>query len=109
MDSHEIPLSAGASQSLCNYRKGTAFEHAAGLGAGLIRGTGTTFAFIAANTAGMALSGAIGQANPLVAALWGLFVWREFAGASPRARTLLAIMFLLYNAGIVLLAMSYGG
>ncbi len=97
----------GARIGGADYRKGTFFEHAAGWGAGLIWGAGTVFAFIAANTAGMALSGAIGQANPLVAALWGLFVWREFAGASPGARRLLAVMFGLYAGGIVLLAMSY--
>jgi glucose uptake protein len=101
------PLKGGL-LSLADYQSGAVSEHAAGWMAGLIWGTGTVAAFIAANTAGMALSGAIGQANPLVAALWGLFVWREFAGAPPRARKLLAVMFGLYIGGLALLAMSYG-
>jgi glucose uptake protein len=93
--------------SVADYLNGSTTEHAAGWMAGFIWGSGTVAAFIAANTAGMALSGAIGQANPLVAALWGLFVWREFDGAPPRARKLLALMFVFYAGGLALLAFSF--
>jgi len=55
----------------------------------------------------MALAGAIGQANSLVAAVWGVFVWREFRGASTRAKLLLFAMFSLYIAGVTLVAFSH--
>ena len=97
----------GALLSAGDYWRGDIPDHAAGWTAGLIWGTGTVLAFIAANAAGMALSGAIGQANPLVAALWGLFVWREFDGTNRRSRQLLALMFAFYSAGLVLLALSF--
>ncbi len=100
-------LVGAAPRTLNEYRGGSAVQHWAGWAAGVIWGSGTVAAFIAANTAGMALSGAIGQANPLIAALWGVFVWHEFAGAPRRARSLLAVMFALYTLGIVLLALSF--
>jgi hypothetical protein len=32
----------------------------------------------------------------MVAALWGVFVWKEFSGAGGKARIFLALMFLSY-------------
>ena len=55
----------------------------------------------------MALAGAIGQANSLVAAIWGVFVWREFAGAPLRSKLWLMLMFLFYVSGIVSIAFSH--
>jgi glucose uptake protein len=63
--------------------------------------------FLAASFAGMALAGAVSQANPLVAALWGIFVWKEFRGAPRRTLRLLALMIALYGAGLLLLALSF--
>jgi glucose uptake protein len=36
----------------------------------------------------------------MVSAIWGVFVWREFAGAPPAARRLVALMFLFFIAGL---------
>jgi galactose mutarotase-like enzyme len=63
--------------------------------------------FVAAGFVGMALAGAIGQANSLVAAIWGVFVWREFSGASRRSKVWLTLMFLFYVSGIVSIAFSH--
>jgi glucose uptake protein len=62
--------------------------------------------FIGAEKVGVALAYSIGQANPLIAALWGIFIWKEFDGASGRAKVLLALMFVCYLAGLVVLALS---
>jgi glucose uptake protein len=90
-----------------DYFRGTGGQHLAGWLGGLIWAFGTTFTFVAADKAGIALAYAIGQANPLVAALWGVFVWREFAGAPSKSRTLLFVMFLFYLIGLVVLASSF--
>jgi glucose uptake protein len=90
-----------------DYRKGTAREHAAGLLGGFFWGLGTTFTFVPASLVGIAVAYAIGQVNPLIAALWGVFVWREFKGAPSRAHALLGFMFLLYFGGLLLLASSF--
>ena len=90
-----------------NYVSGSARDHAAGLTGGVIWGCGMVLNFLAAGMVGMAVAGAIGQANPLVAALWGIFVWREFRGASRRVHLLLALMIVLYAAGLVLVGESF--
>jgi glucose uptake protein len=56
---------------------------------------------------GVPISYAIGQAAPLVAASWGIFVWHEFTGAPKPAWRALQIMFALYLAAIGLLALAY--
>ncbi len=82
-------------------------DHALGLLGGAIWGTGTVFNFVAASLTGVAISYAIGQAAPMVAALWGVFVWREFAGADAKAKTYLALMFLFYVLALVAIASAY--
>jgi glucose uptake protein len=74
---------------------------------GFIWGTGTVFNFVAASFTGVAISYAIGQSAPMVAALWGLFVWKEFAGSAGRANKYLALMFVFYVLAIVLVAKAY--
>ncbi len=78
--------------------------HLLGLAGGFIWGIGTVFNLVAANFTGVAISYAIGQASPMVAALWGVFAWREFRGAGTRAKTYLALMFLFYLLAIVTVA-----
>jgi len=97
----------GSPLSWTDYKKGTFREHLAGLLGGFFWGLGTTFTFVPAGMVGIALAYAIGQANPLIAALFGVFVWREFKGASRKAQVLLALMFVLYFGGLIVLASSF--
>jgi len=83
-------------------------DHAMGVFCGFIWGTGTVFNFVAASFVGVAISYAIGQAAPMVAALWGVAVWREFRGAPPRAWANLALMFICYVAALAVIASAYG-
>jgi glucose uptake protein len=36
----------------------------------------------------------------MVGALWGVLVWKEFAGGGSRVNRLLVLMFLLFVAGL---------
>lgn len=81
--------------------------HLLGLLGGLIWGVGTVFNFVAASLTGVAISYAIGQAAPMVAALWGIFVWNEFAGAGRGAKSYLTFMFLSYLAALVFLSFAH--
>ncbi|MFQ7502155.1 MAG: hypothetical protein ACLRMJ_01680 [Alistipes finegoldii] len=45
---------------------------------------GTAFSYIAAGKAGAAISYALGQGAPMVAAVWGVFVWKEFRARAAR-------------------------
>jgi len=80
-----------------------------GLLGGAIWGIGTVFNLVAANFTGVAISYAIGQSAPMVAALWGVLVWKEFAGANRGAKIYLALMFLFYIFAILLVAKANTG
>jgi len=84
--------------------RGPASGHLLGLLGGAIWGTGTVFNLVAANFTGVAISYAIGQSAPMVAALWGVLAWKEFRGANRLAKTFLAMMFLFYILAILLVA-----
>jgi glucose uptake protein len=87
-----------------DFFRGPAAGHLLGLLGGCIWGIGTVFNLVAANFTGVAISYAIGQSAPMVAALWGVFVWKEFQGANRRAKTYLALMFLFYLFAILLVS-----
>jgi glucose uptake protein len=82
-------------------------DHLLGILGGCVWGIGTVFNFVAASCTGVAISYAIGQSAPMVAALWGVFVWKEFAGAARKSYVFLALMFLFYILAIVAVAMAY--
>jgi glucose uptake protein len=84
--------------------RGPVSGHMLGLLGGAIWATGTVFNLVAGNFTGVAISYAIGQSAPMVAALWGIFAWKEFAGANRRAQVFLALMFIFYALAILLIA-----
>src|SRR6202046_5670972 len=84
--------------------RGPVSGHMLGLLGGAIWATGTVFNLVAANFTGVAISYAIGQSAPMVAALWGIFAWKEFAGANRRAQRFLVLMFIFYALAILLIA-----
>ena len=69
---------------------------------------GTAFSYIAAGKAGAAISYALGQGAPMVAAVWGVFVWKEFRGAGRSVGWLLAVMFLFFILGLACIILSGG-
>lgn len=84
------------------YFAGNLKEHLTGILGGMIWCIGMTFSIIASGKAGFAISYGLGQGATLVAALWGVFIWKEFKGAKGTT-ILLSTMFLLFFIGIGLL------
>lgn len=82
--------------------------HLFGLLGGFIWGVGTVFNMAAASLTGVAISYAIGQSAPMVAALWGIFAWNEFEASGPRAKLYLTLMFVSYGLAIFLVSRAYG-
>jgi len=87
-----------------DFFRGPASGHLLGLFGGVIWGTGMVFNLVAANFTGVAISYAIGQSAPMVAALWGVLVWKEFKGAPSKAYIYLFLMFVFYCVAIALVA-----
>ncbi len=88
------------------YFKGDFKTHLVGMLGGAIWCLGTAFSYIASGKAGAAISYALGQGAPLIAAIWGVFVWKEFKGGSKSVYGLLGIMFLLFIAGLGCIILS---
>jgi glucose uptake protein len=98
----------GEPVNFSGYFSGPISGHVLGLLGGLIWGTGMVFNLVAASFTGVAISYAIGQSAPMVAALWGVLAWKEFAGAPAKAKMYLVLMFVFYCLGIVLVAKANG-
>ena len=88
------------------YFKGNAKTHLVGILGGAIWCLGTAFSYIASGKAGAAVSYALGQGAPMIAAIWGVFIWKEFKGASKGVYGLLGVMFLFFVAGLAFIIVS---
>jgi glucose uptake protein len=94
---------AGTPTSYKEYFKGNYRTHMTGILGGLIWGLGNSFNLIAAEKAGPAISYGLGQGATLVAALWGVFIWKEFKNSPPKTNIYLGAMFVFFVAGLSLL------
>ncbi len=88
------------------WQKGELKQHGIGILGGGIWSVGLVFNLVAAGSAGYAISYGLGQGATLIAALWGVFVWKEFIKTSFTVKTLLALMFLLYVSGLMAIIFS---
>jgi glucose uptake protein len=93
----------GAPLTFKDYKKGSLVVHLTGILGGVIWNTGMSMSILASGKAGFAISYGLGQGATLIAALWGVFIWKEFKGASKNVNTLIFFMFLAYLAGLALL------
>lgn len=98
----------GEPVSYSQYFKGSFATHTVGILGGLIWGVGTLLSYIAAGKAGPAISYALGQGAPMIAALWGVFIWKEFKGAPKSVNWLLTLMFVLFIVGLAMIVVSGG-
>lgn len=90
----------GEPVSYKQYFAGNFKTHLVGILGGAIWCLGTAFSYIASGKAGAAISYALGQGAPLIAAIWGVFIWKEFKGANKNVYWLLGLMFLFFIAGL---------
>lgn len=85
------------------FSKGTLKYHLIGILGGLINCSGTTSNFIASKTASPAVAYGLGQGGTMIAAIWGVFIWKEFKGATKGTVAMIAVMFVCFLTGLVLL------
>lgn len=90
----------GEPVSYREYFSGSGRTHLVGMLGGAIWCLGTAFSYIASGKAGASVSYALGQGAPMIAAIWGVFIWKEFKGAPKRVYGLLALMFCLFISGL---------
>jgi glucose uptake protein len=92
----------GSPVRYADYFKGRGV-HWVGIMGGTIWGIGNLFNLIAAGKAGPAISYGLGQGATLVAALWGVFIWKEFKGGTAPVKKMIATMFILFVVGLGLI------
>ena len=97
---------SGAPVNYGTYFSGSLKTHCVGVLGGFVWGLGTLLSYIAAGKAGAAISYALGQGAPMIAALWGVFVWKEFCGADRTTKGLLAVMFAFFIAGLTFIVIA---
>ena len=85
------------------YFAGSFPTHLVGALGGAIWGLGTLLSFVTAGAASPALAYALGPGATLVSALWGILIWKEFAGAPRKSSILNLAMFVLFVAGLAVL------
>lgn len=83
--------------------QGTPKLHLVGMLGGAIWAVGNLFSLIASEKAGPAISYGLGQGATLVAALWGVFIWKEFTAAPKGTNKLLGFMFACFIVGLGLI------
>ena len=96
----------GVPISFTDYFNGKTKDHLIGILGGLIWCLGMSLSIIASGKAGPAISYGLGQGATVVAALWGIYVWKEFDKAPEGTKPLLNIMLLLYIAGLAMIILS---
>ena len=96
----------GPPVSFGSYFRGSLGSHLSGVLGGVIWGTGTALNLIASGRAGFAVSYGLGQGATLVAAIWGVFIWKEFRASPAGTSKLLAAMIVSYLGGLVLIILA---
>ncbi|WP_256013916.1 GRP family sugar transporter [Desertivirga xinjiangensis] len=94
---------AGAPIKWHAWFKGSFKDHTMGIIGGAIWCLGMALNILAAGKASPAVSYGLGQGATVIAAIWGIFIWKEFKNADRSTNNQLYVMLALYVAGIILL------
>jgi glucose uptake protein len=89
-----------------DYFRGSARLHSLGILGGCLWMVALSFNLIASAVVGPAVSYALGQGATLVAAIWGVLIWREFRDAPAGTGWLIGLMFAGYGSGLALIGMA---
>jgi len=96
----------GTPVGFADYFRGNFNTHLTGILGGAIWGVGMSFSLLASGRAGFAISYGLGQGATMIAAFWGVFIWKEFRGAPGGTSQLLAAMFGCFLTGLALIVLA---
>ncbi len=95
----------GESVKMSAYFKGSFKTHWWGIIGGSIWMLGMVVSFMSSGE-GTTIAYALSNAAPVVAILWGVFIWKEFKGAPKGTNGILTTMFVLFLIALVMITMS---
>lgn len=96
----------GTPVSYGDYFRGSSGSHFTGIFGGAIWCLGMSFSILASGEAGPAISYGLGQGATVIAALWGIFIWKEFNNAPKGTSTILNIMLVCFAIGLGMIIMA---
>lgn len=96
----------GNKVTMKDFFAGNRRTHLIGVLGGFIWMGGMVISFMGAGAANPAIAYALSNAAPVVAMIWGVFVWKEFKGAPQGTNKLITSMFVLFVTGLVLITLS---
>ncbi|HAM10104.1 MAG: multidrug DMT transporter permease [Bacteroidetes bacterium GWE2_41_25] len=96
----------GSPVKFSEWIRGNSRAHLLGMLGGAIWCLGNSVSFMSVGAASPAISYGLSNAAPVVAALWGIFIWKEFRDAPKGTNLLLTLMFAFYLVGLVLIVYS---
>src|SRR5580765_189515 len=96
----------GTPVNFSQYFEGSFGTHLTGVLGGVIWGLGMAFSLIASGRAGFAISYGLGQGATMIAAFWGVFIWREFRDAPKGTNGYIAAMFACFLMGLALIIVA---
>jgi len=102
------PVSGAPVSYKMYFTQGTWKLHLVGILGGVIWNLGMMLSIMAGDVAGYAISYGLGQGATLVAAIWGVFVWKEFRNAPPGTSNLLVILCARCIHGLALIILANG-
>jgi glucose uptake protein len=88
------------------FTKGNTRLHLIGIAGGFIWCLGMSLNLIASSEAGFAISYGLGQGATMIAAAWGVFIWKEFAQAPKGTNKFIAAMFAFFIVGLALIILA---
>lgn len=97
---------SGNKVTMGNYISGDLRTHIIGVFGGFIWMSGMVISFMGAGAANPAIAYALSNAAPLVAMIWGVFVWKEFKEAPCGTNKLIVSMFVLFILGLAFITFS---
>ena len=97
---------SGAPLRFSDYFAGKGKDHVMGMVGGAIWFVGMALSILASEKAGAAVSYGLGQGATVVAAIWGIYIWKEFESAHAGTKRMLNYMLVLYIVGLSLLILS---
>ena len=89
------------------FTSGSLRTHTIGILGGMIWCVGLCLDLIASGPAGYAISFSLGQGATMIAAFWGVFIWKEFKNSSAQTKNILLWMFICYIVGLASIATSH--
>jgi glucose uptake protein len=96
----------GEPVTMSGWFKGSSRAHLLGMLGGIIWCLGNSLSFMSVGAASPAIAYGLSNSAPVVAALWGILVWKEFRGAPKGTSLLLSLMFLFYFIGLIMIVYS---